>query len=338
KTAQPDIFSEKRFGATLGKKISYLDWWLRRIKALKGYEEEAQKIYDITKTCYKAGSWTILKLALLTHYFDVYTRIIKSWYKQAFYVDLCAGCGLNQIEDTGDVVLGSALLADKVPRLNKKFDQLFLIEQDKGYIEALIKIFQNQQNQNVRIIHGDSNNLITRVLNEIEGQEQSHFLTFIDPEAAEISWQTVDALLRTRGDIIINYMCASIKRIWGKARKGDENSINIMNRFFGDDSWKAPNVRDSEDLFNVYFKKIREHKEISIPVIVRGPGSFHYHIIFAVRKTQGTQGWLKAIIEAKEKVEKASHKDAERFLLIYSRKQTTLNYKSEKSTLDAYMF
>lgn len=306
----------------MGKKISYFEWWQKRIEALKGYKEEAQKLYEITKTCYPAGSWTILKLALLTYYFDCYTNIIKNWYKQAFYIDLCAGCGLNYIKKTKDVVLGSALLAEKVPRSNKKFDQLLLIEQNFEYVKALKKIFQSRQN--VKIIHGDSNKHIINVLNEIGEQQRSHFLALIDPEGTEISWQTIETLLETRGDIIINYMCAGIKRIWGKARKGDKKSIKRMNEFFGDNSWEKPKINYGESLFNIYFEKVKKYKEKSISVTVNGPGNFHYHIIFAVRKTEGTQGWLRVIERAKKMVEKASHKDAENFLLVYSGKQTII--------------
>ncbi|MEM0215918.1 MAG: three-Cys-motif partner protein TcmP [Archaeoglobaceae archaeon] len=318
------------------KKMEYFDWWQKRIETLKGYGKEAQKLYELTRTCYPAHSWTILKLALLTYYFDIYTKIIKSRYKQAFYIDLCAGCGLNYIEETGDIVLGSALLADRIPHPNKKFDQLFLMEQNKEYAASLMKIFQSQQN--VKVLQGDSNRLITNVLSEIEEQQQAHFLAFIDPEGTEISWQTIEILLKSRGDIIINYMCAGIKRIWGKAVEGNEKSIENMNRFFGDDLWRKSNISDGKQLFNIYFEKVKRFKEKSMQVMVKGPWGFHYHIIFAVRRTGGAQGWLKAIEEAKKKIEEASHEDAEKFLQIFSGKQKTLDSaKKGSKTLSDFL-
>lgn len=303
----------------LGKRKTHFEWWMERIEKLKGYQEEAKHLYEITKTAYPAHSWTILKLSILAYYVDLYTVIIKSHYESAFYLDLCAGCGLNHIQETGDIVLGSAVIADRIPRGNKKFDQLILIEQDQKKAEALKGILPNAQ-----IIHGDSNSsILTEILSEIDNRPRSHFLAFIDPEADEIHWQTIETLLKTRGDIIINYMCTSIRRIWGNACRGAEKFVERMDRFFGDESWKA--CSHAEDLFELYLKKVKKYKEVVIPIEVKGPKGFHYHVIVAVRRTKGSQPWIQVIEKAKQQIEKASHEDAEKFLQIFSGKQKTLD-------------
>jgi three-Cys-motif partner protein len=295
---------------------------MERIEKLKGYQEEARRLYEITRIAYPAHSWTILKLSILAYYVDLYTVIIKSNYKSAFYLDLCAGCGLNHIQETGDIVLGSAIIADRIPRPNKKFDQLILIEQDQKKAEALKRILPNAQ-----IIHGDSNSsILAEILNEIDNKPQSHFLAFIDPEADEIHWQTIEALLKTRGDVIINYMCTSVRRIWGNACRGAEKFIERMDRFFGDESWNV--CSHAEDLFKLYLEKIKRYKEMVIPIEVKGPKGFHYHVIVAVRKTGGEQPWIQVIEKAKEQIERASHEDAEIFLQIFSGKQKTLDMPS----------
>jgi three-Cys-motif partner protein len=291
---------------------------MERIEKLKGFQKEAEQLYNITKLAYPAHSWTILKLSILAYYIDIYTVIIKSRYKHAFYLDLCAGCGLNYIQETKDIVLGSACIADRIPRTDKKFDKLILFEKDKQKAEAVEKILPN-----ARVINADSNGpILDDVLLEIDNTPQSHFLAFIDPEADEIRWKTIETLLKTRGDILINYMCTSIGRIWGNACAGENKFIERMDRFFGDNSWKSCNY--SEELFWLYFEKVRKYKEIAIPIEVKGPKGFHYHVIVAVRKTKGTQPWIRAIEKAKYQIERASHEDAEKFLQIFSGKQKTL--------------
>jgi three-Cys-motif partner protein len=304
----------------MGKRKPYFSWWIERIEKLKGYQKEAEQLHDITKLAYPAHSWTVLKLSILAYYIDLYTVIIKSRYKHAFYIDLCAGCGLNYIQETGDIVLGSACIADKIPRTDKKFDQLILFEKDKQRAEAIEKILPN-----ARVITADSNSsVLADILCEIDNTPQSHFLAFVDPEADEIHWTTIETLLKTRGDILINYMCTSIGRIWGNACTGENKFkfIERMDRFFGDDSWKS--CKCAEELFILYLGKVRKYKEIVIPIEVKGPKGFHYHVIVAVRKTKGTQPWIKAVEKAKYQIERASHEDAEKFLQIFSGKQRTL--------------
>ncbi|MEM3553648.1 MAG: three-Cys-motif partner protein TcmP [Candidatus Bathyarchaeia archaeon] len=292
---------------------------MERIRTLKGYQKEAEQLYNLTKLAYPAHSWTILKLSILAYYIDLYTVIIKSRYEHAFYLDLCAGCGLNRIEETGDIVLGSACIADRIPRVDKKFDQLILFEQDEQRAAAIKKILPT-----ARVENADSNSpILTNILRGIDNVPRSHFLAFVDPEADEIYWATIETLLKTRGDILINYMCTSIRRIWGNACRGEEKFIERMNRFFGDDSWRS--CVQAEDLFTIYLEKIQRHKEVVIPIEVKGPKGFHYHVIVAVRKTKGAQQWIQAIEKAKYSIEKASHEDAEEFLRIFSGKQKTLD-------------
>jgi len=107
------LTSEKHNGR---KKQTYFQWWQSRLQTLAGFKNEAGGLYEKTRIAYPVGPWAILKLALVAYYADVYSSIIKSRFKKSYYVDFFAGPGLNQIRETGDIVLGSPLLADRVPR------------------------------------------------------------------------------------------------------------------------------------------------------------------------------------------------------------------------------
>lgn len=56
-----------------GKK-SHFQWWMDRLKELQGYREESKRLYSITGQANPADSWSILKLAVLANYVDIYNH------------------------------------------------------------------------------------------------------------------------------------------------------------------------------------------------------------------------------------------------------------------------
>ena len=100
--------------ATKKRQKPYDKWWLDRIKTISGFQNEAVRLYQTTQAVYPVRAWAVLKLALVAFYIDLYTSIVKARFPSTAYIDLFAGPGLNQIEETGDIVFGSPLLADRV--------------------------------------------------------------------------------------------------------------------------------------------------------------------------------------------------------------------------------
>lgn len=296
---------------------SYHDWWLDRIKTLSGFQNEARSLYLSTRVAYPVGPWAILKLALVAYYIDVYTSIIKKIFSKSYYVDFFAGPGLNEIKETGDVVLGSPLLADRVPSQNKKFDRLLLVENDPTRTHALGRLLPSATVISQDINSAGINSIITQL-----AEPNVPSLVFVDPEGLAIHWSTVEKILSCWCDIMVNYQPTSVRRIVGSARS---NAVyeQSLNDFFGSDKWKA--YSNDEELLGLYVENLRKHREVVIPIKVQSPEAFYYYIIIAVRKTSGSQGWIQAIQRAKANIEQATSDDAKRLLDVYMGRQATIN-------------
>lgn len=259
-------------------------------------------MFQKTKVAYPAGEWAILKLAILAYYTDMYTNIIKAHFDKAYYFDLFAGPGLNKIEELNLTLFGSPLIADRVPK--KKFDKLYLFEAKPEYAESLRKLLPH-----AKIICEDVNDPeFKTIIKSLCRTPSVHFLAFVDPEGLEIEWETLRHLFEFTGDIIINCQCTGIAR---QALKGDKTPADVerLQRFFGTDEWRA--CRNEEELFKLYLERIRKHREIVIPIKVTSPYRFYYYIIVAVRKTKGSQKWVSAIEDTKEKIEKIRPEELE---------------------------
>lgn len=296
------------------QKITLLDWWKRRLDILKGTENEANRLFAITHTAYdKSGLWPLLKLSALTYYMPPYLQIIsnQSRFKKIYYVDGCSACGLLKIKNR--YFLGSALLAEKALSNTKDrtFDKLFFIDNDQVMGNALDKIIDHNRS---KVIIDNINHALPKLIKEIDNQENTHFLCFVDPEGMELSWCTMEAILQCKGDIIINYMCAGVARNFHYPEK--------MNDFFGDDAWKEciSSSEKHECLFKLYLEKIKRYKPVAVDVKINGDRSFHYHIIFAF----GKEGWSHIIETAKKEIENVTLDQIERFLDVQEGKQKTL--------------
>jgi three-Cys-motif partner protein len=299
------------------RKKDYLQWWMDRINTLKGFKEEATRLYNITNTAYETGPWGVLKLAILAYYVDVYTTIIKAKFGETYYLDLFAGPGLDLIKATNDVIFGSPLIADRATRTTKKFDKIILIEKDKAFANALEKLLP----QAIIIPEDVNSGGLDKALGMFPKGRSIPFLAFVDPEGLEIQWSTLRLLLESWSDVIINYQPSAVRRAVGSISTS-ESFATTLTKFFGTSDWSSYGTE--EDYLELYKKQIGSFKDYVIPIKVSGPKGFYYYIIVAVRKTSGMQGWINAIYRAKENIEKASYKDAEQFLLIFSGKQRTL--------------
>lgn len=291
--------------------IDSFEWWKRRIETLKGFKEEAAQLYEVTKTAYEPGPWTILKLAILTYYVDVYTSIIKKNFGQAYYLDAFAGPGLDRIRETGDIIFGSPLIADRIPNENKKFDKLVLIEKNRSYASALSQLLPK-----ACIIQDDINSDgLNQALKEIPSD--APILAFIDPEGFELEWNTLKSILDRWSDAIILFQLSQVPRT--AASKICEDT---MNRFYGTSDWQS--CRHPKQYLECYLSKIGKHKDRIIPIRVRGEGGFYYYVIVAVRQTSGAQRWIRSIERAQLEVEKVTSSQIKRLLGIFKGEQKTL--------------
>ncbi|MBA7499882.1 hypothetical protein ES704_02633 [subsurface metagenome] len=336
----------KEEGKNLSSKKSGLDWWITRIRVLQGLSAEAiehcPEIAEATEKYEeeeKTGSWTFLKLLTLQYYVSVYTTIAKSRFGRIAYIDLCAGDGFNRIKEINEVIVGSPVIAHIIPRKrtkngkSKEFDTMILVEKNPKKADRLKKVMPDS----AYILNADANSEDTKnfIKNKLVEEDIKHFFAFVDPNAMEVHWKTIEELLVMKGDLIINFMTSPIQRIWG-SYFSDNISPKLkpkkekFDNFFGDESWtNIPSPEEGgkiDGLLDFYMSKIREHREIVIPIHVRGlRGLFHYHMLAATRRTSGPQRWLESIERVRNKVETVTDSDIKYFFRIYRGKQKTLD-------------
>jgi three-Cys-motif partner protein len=80
------------------------------------------------------GSWSDFKYRLIQLYSHLFTSGMKGKWGRLVYVDLYAGSGQSRVKGTGEILLGSSLIALSI---DVQFDQYVFCEQDKDKLVAL---------------------------------------------------------------------------------------------------------------------------------------------------------------------------------------------------------
>lgn len=294
-------------------------WWQSRIGVLHGFEKEAASLYSKTGMAYEVGPQAISKLALFAYYVKVYTTIIKKRFPNAYYIDLFAGCGLTKITSTGDVVLGSALLADRVPDEGKKFDKTILVEKDPEYAEVLRKLAPY-----ATVINEDVNKVDWEKVLPPEETKGVPMLVLVDPEGMDSDWATILPLLKRWSDVIINHQVEGPRRIGGRVW-AEPTYARALTKFYGTEDWKKLGKYSDDGFFNVYLDQVRSCKDIVVPTKVRGEGGFFYYMLVAVKKTGGDQGWIDAIERARTHIEASGPRLIDSLLDVYTKRAPSLD-------------
>lgn len=124
------------------------------------------------------GRWSKEKLIVVGSYMGIFTGSMKTKWKGLTYVDLFAGPGICVVEDTGEELLGSPLLALDT---TKPFDKIICVEQDAEARDALERRVQRHvRGATVEVFPGDCNAIIDKVIRKMPRGYLS--LVFIDPE------------------------------------------------------------------------------------------------------------------------------------------------------------
>ena len=141
------------------------------------------------------GWHTGLKLAAIRHATDVFSTVGRSvvhdayTYRKSVYLDLFAGCGLNRM-DNGDVIAGSPFVGLSAPRA---FDQIILVESNRGYSEALRDRIAINPDPRVTMIKGDCNDSVDSIVEKV-GEKNSMVLMVLDQETLQAKWDTIRRL------------------------------------------------------------------------------------------------------------------------------------------------
>lgn len=185
------------------------------------------------------------KLTILKGYMARFTTAMKDRPWRALnYIDLQAGPGKNKFSPSGDIMLGSPLLA-----LTTRFsyNNLFLVEMGIDEFGALAKrVGVSERGSRVALYNKDCNVAVDAVVARIDQIDKEFIdgiwpclnLAFLDPEGLEVEWETVKKLASLqRMDLIINFSTSGITR---NARLAvDNDDFTTVDRFFGTRDWRS---------------------------------------------------------------------------------------------------
>lgn len=187
----------------------------------------------------ESGLWAKDKLRVLEAYMRVFGISMREKGWCAFhYVDIMAGAGKNRIRETGEIVLGSPLIA-----LNQEiFTGYFFCEADPKAFEALqTRVRAHPRGRSASLYQQDANSAIDDICDRIDAVDRNRGqtwgslnLAFIDPEGpSDVKWSTVKRLAAVnRMDMIINVPTNGISRLYGK------QNYEAVDDFFGTDAWR----------------------------------------------------------------------------------------------------
>lgn len=184
-----------------------------------------------------AGRWAKAKLDYLARYIAVFETSMRQRWAVRNYVDLQAGPGKNRIRRTGEVLLGSPLLALTA---SHPFTGYFFVDLAQENTEALDqRCSASSLYPHVHIHTGDCNVLVDQIVTELRHDEdRSLNLAFLDPEGLELKWTTVAKLASIRRmDLIINYPEGGLNRFLSQAVSSSRETA--VDGFFGNREWRV---------------------------------------------------------------------------------------------------
>jgi three-Cys-motif partner protein len=134
----------------------------------------------------------------LMRYIDAFTTSMKDKWGALHYIDLFAGAGIEKLENSKKLDWGSPMIAAQT---RYKFAGLHLCEKNSEKHEALLKRVISKC-PNAQIIHGDANDMIHEIINNIPIQGALS-LAFLDPYGLHLDFETLRILAERKADLII---------------------------------------------------------------------------------------------------------------------------------------
>ena len=246
-----------------------------------------------------SGYWSRDKLYYVDRYMNIFNKAMKQIWKDRVFIDLFSGPGRCIIRKSEQFIDGSPILALKQ---NPSFTKCIFIDLNDETINCLLKRIKSLNFPiQIKTIHGDCNNVINNIRQEIPSNSLA--LTFIDPTSMQINFSSIkDLTSKIRMDLIINYPLQAINRAYQDALNGNDDRFNA---FFGNSDWKQEisnlkglhNVaakllplykRQLESLGYLHFNSLLDPNEI----LVKGPRDIPlYYLFFASKHPIAHKFW-----------------------------------------------
>lgn len=272
-------------------KKSNPEWLRRQVEFLSAWGERPPS--STTPPWHEYREHTGLKLAALNHAVGVFTpiaaaQVAKGTYARSVFVDLFAGCGVNRIRGTGDILAGSPLIAANA---RKRFDELVLVEKDPVNEAALRTRLQDIGCQNFSLVRGDCNQSVSSITSRL-GKRDLVFVC-VDPEGLEAKWSTITAIRNTSpaSDFFIN-LTFGAERAAAAARGGSPNQhelAGMMGMSLSDILLNPDHTMSSRYEANV--RSVLGKESGGSTLVTTDGGQPLYRLLIYGRRTKGDSPW-----------------------------------------------
>jgi three-Cys-motif partner protein len=195
--------------------------------------------------------WTEDKLCRVEEYFERYNVALKNQRFTREYIDAFAGTGYREVREEGG---GGGLMfpglvepevqrfldgsARKALKVEPSFHRFTFIEKDPRKVGELQKLRDKFPDKPIRIECGDANEWVQSICRE--GWDYRRAVLFLDPFGMQVSWQTLEAVARTKSiDVWLLFpLGVAISRLLKRDGDIDEALCRRLDFVFGDRSWR----------------------------------------------------------------------------------------------------
>lgn len=286
------------------------DWLMGKLQTISRFGHEIKDNGITTDYNYH----TALKLITLHYVSDVFTRVAgnekrgEEGFDGAVYVDLFAGTGLVRVGKYRDIVAGSAICAVKSEKL---FTYSIFVEKDKQRHDVLrSRIERVLPKDKFRVIRGDSNEIIEKVIKMIEKQFNNPIvLVFVDPEGMEIKFKTLETLSNKfrSCDFLVNVNAQGVQRVAGQTKRGIPNRAHTIEEYLEENAQTVlQELAEGKPVEEKYADQVKNilGKPVGEVIKIQGDGGrTAYYLLCYTRQTRGGSAYRKAWPPLKKRIE-----------------------------------
>lgn len=144
----------------------------------------------------KTREWSLQKHLRLFHYLSIFGTGIKDSFAHRVYVDLYSGAGKARVQETGELVLGSPLLALSI---RDPFTKYVFCEEVESFAGALRERCRREfPSAQAVVLQGDAGALVPDILRELPAGRNTLFFCFVDPYDLGFDFQMIEQLAAGR--------------------------------------------------------------------------------------------------------------------------------------------
>jgi three-Cys-motif partner protein len=241
-----------------------------------------------------SGSWVRRKHHYLDRYCGITATGMKNKWPRRVYLDVMAGPGLCKIENTGEELPGSPLIA-----LEHEFTDWLFIESDPVLADALSKRV-GKVNPKARVIQGDWTTLVSK------GQldfPNALVVAFVDPTGIQqVPWDALQRLLKGNRtiDLLMTIQYAMGITLNANNYIESQQEQTAIDQFLGERQWRDWHCRNASDFKDQVLARFFQKMEAlrfkgSRQQTVEADGRPLYRLALFSRHPKADEFWQKII-------------------------------------------